>query len=114
MMPSSSGELIAARTFMGWPQDLCRLGSSSHVFLLSLAQLRFRPLTEALSSSWGSVGPRGGAASVDPPASAPAGARAVAARARVAVDPRLEGDDNGIESRNLRIRPEPVATRATR
>ena len=51
MTSSCSGELIAARTFMGWRHDGQSSGSAIQVFLMSLAQLRFLPLTNGLSSS---------------------------------------------------------------
>ena len=50
MTSSCSGKLMAAMTFMGSWQDGQSVGSTNHVFLMSRAQLRFRPLTNGLSS----------------------------------------------------------------
>ena len=57
MTSSCSGKLMAAMTFMGSWQDGQSVGSTNQVFLMSRAQLRFRPLTNGLSSSpWDAEG----------------------------------------------------------
>ena len=64
MTSSWAGEEIAARTFISFPQEGQRVGSSSQTFAMRRAQFRFRTRTNSHSSPSMTVvvGLEGGAA----------------------------------------------------